>query len=46
MNTTHQKFSKEHNIIKKVITEGGKIALKWYNNKPMCNPRDAMLANF
>ncbi len=34
MNTTHQKFSKEHNIIKKVITEGGKIALKWYNNKP------------
>ena len=34
MNTTHLKFSKEHKIIKEVIIEGGKIALKWFNNKP------------
>ena len=32
MNTTHLKFSKEHKIIKEVIIEGGKIALKWFNN--------------
>ena len=34
MNTTHIKFSKEHKIIKETIIEGGKIALKWFNNKP------------
>ena len=34
MNTAHLNFSKEHNIIKKTIIEGGKIALKWFNNKP------------
>ena len=34
MNTAHLNFSKEHNIIKETIIEGGKIALKWFNNKP------------
>ena len=34
MNMTHIKFSKEHKIIKETIIEGGKIALKWFNNKP------------
>ena len=34
MNTAHLNFSKEHNVIKETIIEGGKIALKWFNNKP------------
>ena len=34
MNTAHLNFSKEHNIIKEAIITGGKIALKWFNNKP------------
>ena len=34
MNQKNPKFSKEHIIIREIINESGKIALKWFNNKP------------
>ena len=27
-------FSKDHKLIKDIIIESGKIAIKWFNNKP------------
>ena len=34
MSEKYPKFSKEHIIIRELIKESGKIALKWFKNKP------------
>ena len=34
MSEQYPKFSKDHIIIRELIKESGKIALKWFKNKP------------
>ena len=40
MSEQYPKFSKEHIIIRELIKESGKIALKWFKNKPSVWKKD------